>query len=74
LWQHGAEGAAGGSTERRTEREGPAESPQEGGRPHSRAKRAPWGTPAVGRTGGAAVQVHRTASHERSPALRGDAA
>ena len=44
------------------------------GAPHSRTKCAPWGTPAVGRTGGAAVQVHRTASHERSPALRGDAA
>ena len=45
-----------------------------GGAPHSRKKCAPWGTPAVGRTGGTAVQVHRTASHERSPALRGDAA
>jgi hypothetical protein len=53
---------------------GPAESPQEGGKaPHSRTKCAPWGTPAVGRTGGTAVH-HRTASHERSPALRGGAA
>ena len=36
---------------RRTQQEGPAESPQEGGRPRYEL-RAAWGTPAVGRTGG----------------------
>jgi len=52
---------------RRSQLEGTAESPQEGGAP-LRTNYTPWGTPAVGRTGGTAVQVDRTASHERSPA------
>jgi hypothetical protein len=59
------------------QQEGPAESPQGGGAPLPYEMRS-LGYPRSRKNGGhseaGAVQVHRTASHERSPALRGDAA